>query len=102
MVPKVTLHREGSGPWYSCKEGAASTWIVKRGAPPNTESADVIDTEVACLALARDLGLTDIQAEVLTFEDDRGPLRAIAVSRYDRCRPPIRDCTRKIWPRPPD
>ncbi len=84
MVPKVTLHREGSGPWYSCKEGAASTWIVKRGAPPNTESADVIDTEVACLALARDLGLTDIQAEVLTFEDDRGPLRAIAVSRYDR------------------
>ena len=42
--------------------------------------SDVVDTEVACLALARQLELTTIEAEVLDF----GDVRAIAVSRYDR------------------
>lgn len=80
MVPKITLHRDGTGGWYACKKGAPSTWIVKRGEAAGSEIADVVDTEVACLALARHIGLTDIDAEVIDF----GDVRAIAVSRYDR------------------
>lgn len=87
MVPKVALHRTvtaASDTWYACKDGAASTWIVKRGVPEGNDLSDTIDTEAACLALAHDLGLTGIQAEVVTFADDHGGVRAIAVSRYDR------------------
>lgn len=79
MVPKITLHRDGDR-WYACKDGAASTWIIKRASAPDTNLADVVDTEVACLALARSIGLTSISAEI--FEHDG--VRAIAVSRYDR------------------
>ncbi len=79
MVPKVTLHR-ADGRWFACKDGAASTWILKRAAVGGGELDDVIDTEVACLALARTIGLTTIEAEVVDF----GDVRAIAVSRYDR------------------
>lgn len=79
MVPKITLHREGDQ-WYACKDGAPSTWILKRAEPADSPLADVIDTEAACLALARDMGLTTITAEVIDF----GDVRAIAVSRYDR------------------
>lgn len=79
MVPKVTLHRAG-GRWFACKDGAASTWILKRAAVGGGELDDVIDTEVACLVLARMIGLTTIQAEIVDF----GDVRAIAVSRYDR------------------
>jgi serine/threonine-protein kinase HipA len=53
---------------------------LKRSAPAGTAAADVVDTEVASLAIARKLGLTTIDAEVLDF----GDMRAIAVSRYDR------------------
>lgn len=76
MVPKITVHRDGDQ-WFACKEGAASTWIVKRSAT----GSDVVDTEVASLALARTLGITTVDAEVIDFGDG---LRAIAVSRYDR------------------
>lgn len=79
MVPKITLHREGEQ-WFSCAEGAPSTWILKRSADLSPENADVVDTEVASLAIARELGLTTIEAEVV----DLGDVRAIAVSRYDR------------------
>lgn len=79
MVPKITLHRDGDR-WYACKDGAASTWIIKRASAPDTNIADIVDTEVACLALARSIGLTSISAEI--FEHDG--VRAIAVSRYDR------------------
>ncbi|WP_407937314.1 hypothetical protein [Kineosporia mesophila] len=82
--------------------------MVKRSAPEDTDAGDIIDTEVACLALARDLGLTTVEAEVICFGE--GDLRAIAVSRYDRMPgltagsrrpvPPIRVCTRKTWLRP--
>lgn len=79
MVPKITLHRAG-GRWQACKEGAPSTWILKRAGARDSGIADIIDTEVACLALARQLGLTSIDAELLDF----GDVRAVAVSRYDR------------------
>ncbi len=79
MVPKITLHRAEST-WYACKDGAPSTWILKRADPPGADSSDVVDTEVASLVLARMLGLTSVEAEVLDF----GDVRAIAVSRYDR------------------
>lgn len=79
MVPKITLHRS-NGAWAACKDGAPSTWILKRGGDLGTPGGDVIDTEVACLALARTVGLTSIDAHVL----DLGDVRAIAVSRYDR------------------
>ncbi|QWZ09687.1 HipA domain-containing protein [Nocardioides panacis] len=79
MVPKVTIHREG-GQWFSCKEGAPSTWILKRSNDAAREIGDVVDTEVACLTLAREIGLTSIDAEIVDF----GDVRAIAVSRYDR------------------
>ena len=79
MVPKIVLHRVGHQ-WYACKEGAPSTWILKRADEASSPVADVVDTEVACLALARELGLTTISAEIV----DLGDVRAIAVSRYDR------------------
>jgi len=79
MVPKITLHRAGDQ-WFACKDGAPSTWILKRADPAESPLADMVDTEVACLALARTMGLTSITAEVVDF----GDVRAIAVSRYDR------------------
>lgn len=79
MVPKVTLHRDRHA-WFSCQGGAASTWILKRGSDQQSGFRDVIDTEVASLSLARQLGLTTIDVEVLELDT----VRAIAVSRYDR------------------
>jgi serine/threonine-protein kinase HipA len=79
MVPKITLHRDG-GAWFACKDGAATTWVIKRGEPKGSPIADVVDTEAACLDLARRMGLTTVEAEVLEYDD----IRAIAVSRYDR------------------
>lgn len=75
MVPKVTLHRE-NGQWFACRGGAASTWILKRSA----DVSDVVDTEVAALSLASELGITSIDAELF----EHGGVRGIAVSRYDR------------------
>jgi serine/threonine-protein kinase HipA len=79
MVPKIVLHRDGAQ-WYACKDGAPSTWILKRADKAGSPLADIVDTEVACLALARQVRLTTITAEIL----DLGDVRAIAVSRYDR------------------
>lgn len=91
MVPKIVLHRvrsSGEQPgesavasgWYACRDGAASTWIVKRAWSPDSGIGDVVDTEVLSIALARRLGLTSIEAEILELDG----VRAIAVSRYDR------------------
>ena len=79
MVPKIVLHRDGDD-WFACKEGAPSTWIIKRASSPETDNADVVDSEVACLSLARLIGLTTVQAEII----EHGGVRGIAVSRYDR------------------
>lgn len=91
MVPKIVLHRvrssgeqgersAGESGWYACRDGAASTWIVKRAWSPDSGIGDVVDTEVLSLTLARRLGLTSIEAEILELDG----VRAIAVSRYDR------------------
>jgi serine/threonine-protein kinase HipA len=79
MVPKIVLHRDGDD-WFACKEGAPSTWIIKRASPPETDGSDIVDSEVACLSLARLIGLTTVQAEII----EHGGVRGIAVSRYDR------------------
>lgn len=79
MVPKIVLHR-AEDEWFACKDGAPSTWIIKRATAAEAGVADVVDTEVACLALARIVGLTTVQAEILEGHGVRG----IAVSRYDR------------------
>jgi len=79
MVPKVTLHRENDQ-WFACRDGAASTWILKRSADVGSPARDVVDTEVAALSLARELGITSIDAELF----EHAGVRGIAVSRYDR------------------
>ena len=76
--------RQDAGAWQACKDGAPSTWILKRGGLVGVVGGDIIDTEVACLALARAIDLTLIWAYVLDF----GDTRAIAVSRYDRAAHP--------------
>lgn len=79
MQPKIGLHRTTSG-WQACRAGAPSTWIVKLAHPVDSVAADVIDTEVLALDLARTIGLTSVTAQIHEF----GGVRAIAVSRYDR------------------
>ncbi len=79
MQPKIGLHRDASG-WQACKAGAPSTWIVKLAHPADSRAADVVDTEVLAIELARIIGLTTVTAEIV----DLAGVRAIAVSRYDR------------------
>jgi serine/threonine-protein kinase HipA len=79
LVPKVLLHREDSQ-WFAPREGAPSTWIVKRSQDADGPAADVIDTEVLALACARRLRLGMVRAEILDLDG----MRAIAVERYDR------------------
>lgn len=66
--------------WLRCLGGAPSTWILKIAHPETSPVADVVDTEALALALARSLGLTTVDAHVLSVDG----VRAIAVSRYDR------------------
>ena len=56
VQPKVALYRDDTG-WYRC-QGAPTTHILKLGQPPGGPLSDVIDTEAACLDLARALTLT--------------------------------------------
>ncbi len=80
MIPKIGLTKTCQGAWAETGEGAASTWILKVAHKADTPAADVVDTEVLCLHLAKSLRLTDVDAALLHF----GDVRAIAVSRYDR------------------
>ncbi len=77
--PKIVLARTSEG-WARCLYGYPSTHIVKLAHPPESYARDVVDTEVASLDLARALGLTTIEAEIVDFSGQR----AIVVSRYDR------------------
>jgi serine/threonine-protein kinase HipA len=61
-------------------DGYPSTHIAKLAHPPDSYARDVVHTEVASLDLARALGLTTIEAELIDF----GGQLAIVVSRYDR------------------
>lgn len=80
MQPKITAHRGADGQWQACLDGAPSTWIVKVAHPSDASAADVVDTEVLSLDLARAAGLAAAHAEIDTFDG----VRAIAVRRYDR------------------
>lgn len=81
LVPKIALDRAPDGSWLRPAYGAPSTWILKVAHPEASEAADV-DTEVACLDLGRRVGVTSVDAQLVT----PGGVRAIAVSRYDRPR----------------
>ena len=79
LQPKIVLSRTMGG-WAKCLDGYPSTHIAKLAHPPDSYAKDVVHTEVASLDLARALGLTTIDAELIDFS---GQL-AIVVSRYDR------------------
>jgi serine/threonine-protein kinase HipA len=80
MQPKIALHRTPDGAWMECRDGAASTHIIKPGRPPGSATADLIHNEAYCLRLARRLGLTTVTADVEDFDGRE----ALVVSRYDR------------------
>jgi serine/threonine-protein kinase HipA len=79
VQPKIVLVRTSAG-WAKCVDGYPSTHIAKLAHPLDSPAADVVHTEVACLDLARALGLTSISGELVAFGDQL----AIVVSRYDR------------------
>jgi serine/threonine-protein kinase HipA len=79
IQPKIVLSRTSDG-WVRCLDGYPSTHIAKLAHPADSYARDVVHTEVASLDLARALGLTTIEAELIDF----GGQLAIVVSRYDR------------------
>lgn len=79
VQPKIVLVKTVDG-WARCVDGYPSTHIVKLAHPSGSPAADVVHTEVACIDLARAIGLTSIAAELCLFGDQL----AIVVSRYDR------------------
>jgi serine/threonine-protein kinase HipA len=79
LRPKIVLAKTADG-WARCVNGYPSTHIVKLAHPADSVAADVVHTEVACLHLARAIGLTTIAAELMEF----GRNLTIVVSRYDR------------------
>jgi serine/threonine-protein kinase HipA len=79
IQPKIVLSRTSDG-WARCLDGHPSTHIAKLSHPQGSYAEDVVHTEVASLDLARKLGLTTVEAELIDF----GGQLAIVVSRYDR------------------
>jgi serine/threonine-protein kinase HipA len=79
LQPKIVLQRTQDR-WYRCLYGAPSTHIIKLGPEPDSVLGDVIDTEAACIELARRLGLSTISATPTRFDG----VRALVISRYDR------------------
>jgi serine/threonine-protein kinase HipA len=83
IQPKVGLYLDTeTGGWYRSAAGGPTTHIIKLGSEPGTPLADIIDTEAACMALARAMALTTAQAHI----EHLGTVRALVVSRYDRIR----------------
>ncbi len=74
---KLLLARGADGGWLRPLGGMPSTHILK---PADRRYPDVAANEVLCLRLARELGLTEVDAELL--EVDQIPV--VVVSRYDR------------------
>ena len=83
LEPKITLARTADGRWATRSGGAPSTHILKVSRPAG-DTFDLIDTEAACLDLARRVGLTTIDAHVTAFDG----ARCIVISRYDRVQQP--------------
>jgi serine/threonine-protein kinase HipA len=73
--PKIALRLGSDGHWYECRDGAASTHILKPG-----RSGNLMYNEAFCLHLARAVDLTSIDAHIESFDG----LDALVVSRYDR------------------
>lgn len=74
--PKTALYH-ADGKWGIPKGRVPSTHILK---PPVLDLANVAYNEHACLALARELGLTAAHSSVKRFDEEI----AIVVERYDR------------------
>ncbi|ANC30184.1 Serine/threonine-protein kinase HipA [Isoptericola dokdonensis DS-3] len=83
MEPKIGLVRR-DGAWWRAGRTDPTTHILKVARAADSPTADLVDTEAAALDLARRVGLTTIDAEVVTFDG----VRAIVVSRYDRVADP--------------
>jgi serine/threonine-protein kinase HipA len=79
LETKIVLTRTATGCSMPTPR-APSTHIVKLSRPAGSRAADLIDTEVAALALARCAGVGDVEAHLQTFEG----ARTIVVRRYDR------------------
>ena len=79
LETKVALTRIPPG-WGSPTPRFPSTHIVKLSRPPQSRSADLIDTECAALDLARRCGVGAGEAWLADFAGRR----AIVVRRYDR------------------
>lgn len=79
LETKIVLTRTPDG-WASPVGRPPSTHIVKLSRPAGSLSADLVDTEVAALELARRCGLTTVDAGIAWFDGRR----AIVVERYDR------------------
>ena len=74
---KMLLVRLADGAWARPLHGQPSTHILKRD---SASRPGLVEAEAHCLGLARKLGLTDIDPELV----DIGALRCIIVSRFDR------------------
>ncbi len=83
LETKIVLVRTEHG-WAEPTGRTPSTHIVKLSRPVGSRAADLIDTEVAALALARECGLGSVEAHLETFAGHR----TIVVERYDRRRLP--------------
>jgi serine/threonine-protein kinase HipA len=79
LETKIVLTRTATG-WSMPTPRAPSTHIVKLSRPAGSQTADLIDTEVAALELARWAGVGDVEAHLQTFDG----ARTIVVRRYDR------------------
>ena len=74
---KLLLARRSDGSWARPLGSTPSTHILK---PAGQRYPHAAANEVLCLQLARELGLTDIHAQLLEIDG----IPVVAVSRYDR------------------
>lgn len=74
---KLLLARGPDGTWRWPLAGTPSTHILK---PADQRYPDMAENEVMCLRLARELGLTKVDAEVQRIAEQS----VVVVSRYDR------------------
>jgi serine/threonine-protein kinase HipA len=77
LQDKLLLVRLDDGRWGRPLHGRPSTHILKRD---DLRHPGLVDAEAACLRLAAQLGLTDVETELVTLSDRR----CLIVSRFDR------------------
>jgi serine/threonine-protein kinase HipA len=74
---KLLLARRADGRWLRPLAGTPSTHILK---PADQRYPDAAANEVLCLRLARGLGLSEVDAELLDVDG----IEVVVISRYDR------------------